>query len=50
MQVGSAVVQNYGNWKFSMEMVLVHEDLWDCISGEQRVDGHRYCACPVLFL
>lgn len=24
-------ISNYGNWKFSMRMYLIHEDLWDCI-------------------
>lgn len=24
-------VQDYHNWKFAMKMILVHEDLWECI-------------------
>lgn len=25
--------ENYNNWKFSMKMMLIHEDLWRCIDG-----------------
>lgn len=24
-------IQDYHNWKFAMRMVLIHEDLWDCV-------------------
>lgn len=24
-------ISNFGNWKFSMRMYLIHEDLWECI-------------------
>ena len=25
---------NYCNWKFLMQMYLMHEDLWDCIETD----------------
>jgi len=27
--------KNYGNWKFAMQMYLMHEDLWDCIDIDE---------------
>lgn len=38
-------ISNYGNWKFSMRMYLIHEDLWDCIeessTGVPQVNDAR---------
>lgn len=29
-------IDNYSTWKFCMKMILIHEDLWDTIDGEQK--------------
>lgn len=32
-------VSNYSNWKFLMQMYLIHEDLWDCIEESISTAG-----------
>jgi hypothetical protein len=27
---------NYNNWKYAMQMCLIHEDLWECVDGTDR--------------
>ncbi|XP_069358848.1 uncharacterized protein [Maniola hyperantus] len=31
-------IENYNSWKFHMRMLLIHEELWDCI---ERDDGEK---------
>lgn len=31
-------VQDYHNWKFQVKMLLIHEDLWNCVTSEGSVD------------
>ncbi|KAI5636093.1 gag-polypeptide of LTR copia-type domain-containing protein [Phthorimaea operculella] len=31
-------ISNYGNWKFQLKMLLIHEDLWDVVSAEVGKD------------
>ncbi|KAJ8704351.1 hypothetical protein PYW08_013075 [Mythimna loreyi] len=30
--------ENYSTWKFTMRMLLIHEELWDCVEAEPKVD------------
>ncbi|CAA9994150.1 unnamed protein product [Nesidiocoris tenuis] len=31
-----AGMENYNNWKFSMKMYLIHEQLWECVQGTEN--------------
>lgn len=28
-------IDNYTSWKFMMKMILIHEDLWDCVADDK---------------
>lgn len=34
-------LENYTNWKFQMKMLLIHEDLWDCVQDDKCQDEKR---------
>lgn len=33
--------ENFTKWKFSVQAYLEHEQLWACITGEERMDGEK---------
>ncbi|XP_028173293.1 uncharacterized protein LOC114362196 [Ostrinia furnacalis] len=33
--------ENYSTWKFSMRMVLIHEELWDCVEAVADEDNKK---------
>lgn len=34
-------IEDYNNWKFMMKMILMHEDLYECIEGEDCNDEKK---------
>lgn len=33
--------ENYSTWKFTMRMLLIHEELWNCVEAEPSEDGDK---------
>ncbi|KAJ0172070.1 hypothetical protein K1T71_012043 [Dendrolimus kikuchii] len=34
-------INDYHNWKFAMRMVLIHEDLWECVQSKEVKDEKK---------
>ena len=38
LRVEKLTAENFHNWKFDMKMLLVGKDLWDIVTGEEKLE------------